>query len=244
MSKPPGSAASVLVVEDSLDISEMLKEHLTRWGYQPECAGSVVEALQMMHRRTPQLVLLDWGLPGGRSGIDLLKKIRGSRDWAHIPVLMLTARAQVDDRIYGLDAGSDDYLAKPYSMRELRSRIQALLRRSRRPVDAAAGGEPEVDEGDPVRQGIFTLNPADRTLQIGGENPVSIGGPEVLIMTALLNNLGRTVQRQKLAARMRQRGLEFNECNLNVYVSRLRKALGARARQLVTVRNSGYRLDP
>ncbi len=120
--------ASILIVEDEPAIQEVLRFNLGLHGHEVATAGSAEEALRLLHGPMPDLILLDWMLPG-LSGVDFAKRLRHDARLKHIPIIMLTARAEERDKVLGLEIGADDYITKPFSPRELMARIKAVLRR-------------------------------------------------------------------------------------------------------------------
>ncbi len=121
-------AANILLVEDEPGIQELLKFNLAQAGHQVTAAADAEQALKFLNSTLPDVILLDWMLPG-MSGIDLCKRLRGDERYQPIPIIMLTARGEERDKVLGLDTGADDYITKPFSPRELVSRIKAVLRR-------------------------------------------------------------------------------------------------------------------
>lgn len=219
------SEAAILLVEDDPQLGRALVQALADSG----CAASWVRTLEdgdlMVRTRRFDGVLLDLGLPDG-SGLELLKRMRRRDD--RTPVLILTARDAVDDRVRGLDEGADDYLAKPYAMKELLSRIRALLRRS-------AGFA-----GRTWRIGDLMLDPQARTLSRSG-TPVHLSPREFQVLMALARMAGRVVTRAHLEEAISEMGSEPESNTIEVHVHHLRRKMG---NGLVrTVRGLGYLLE-
>ena len=142
MTRPGSGPQRILVVEDEPDIAALLAYHLTREGYRVETATTGQEGIAAVHRETPDLMVLDLMLPGV-SGLDVLRSIRSEAATQDLPVLVLTARREADDRILGFQLGADDYLTKPFSPKELVLRVEAILRRSRQlPVEPGGASPP------------------------------------------------------------------------------------------------------
>jgi len=157
---PGPGTQRVLVVEDEPDIAALLAYHLTREGYRVETATTGQEGIAAVHRETPDLMVLDVMLPGV-SGLDVLRTVRSESATQDMPVLVLTARREPEDRILGFELGADDYLTKPFSPKELVLRVEAILRRSQRlPLEAG---------GRVVRAGPVTINVAASTVTMDGE---------------------------------------------------------------------------
>ena len=153
----------ILIVDDEMPLREMIHTALDLAGYACLEADDARKAHQLIVDQRPALVLLDWMLPGGMSGIDLCRRIKRDESLSEIPVIMLTARSEEDNKVLGLDAGADDYMTKPFSTCELISRIKAVLRRS----NALSGDKPIEADGlilDPVSQRVSA---GEQTLEMG-----------------------------------------------------------------------------
>jgi DNA-binding response OmpR family regulator len=148
VAEPGGADACILVVDDDVDVAETVARTLQRAGYEVFVVHRGADALQMAHQRRPDLVVLDIRMPG-LSGIEVCRMLRGSPGLARVPVLFLSAKSEVADRLEGFEAGADDYITKPFDLRELELRVKALLRRSRPGEDA----DPKQ-----VRVGALTLD--------------------------------------------------------------------------------------
>ena len=232
---PPVVPPRVLVVEDEHDIAALIAYELTRAGLRVETAHSGQDALESILRHVPDMMILDRMLPGF-SGDELLRRLRADSETESLPVLMLTAKREEQDRIDGLELGVDDYVTKPFSPRELVLRVKAILRRSR---------EPAVDSGAQIlRAGPLSLNLASHEASIDGEELV-LTPTEYRLLRVLLERPGRTQSRQRLlekawdvdaraAARIQTR-------TVDMHVRRLRQKLGPLGDWLETVRGFGYR---
>ena len=236
MAHTPQVAPRVLVVEDEPDIAALVAYQLTREGYRVETAGTGPDALQAVARDIPDLVVLDRMLPG-LSGDDVLQRLKDEPSTSNIPVLVLTARREQEDRIRGFELGADDYLTKPFSPRELVLRVQAILRRSKE-AGITAGGR--VLKAGPIRLDL-------------GSNQVTLGGAELSLtptefrlLQALLERRGRTMSRQQLLEKAWDVDPGTSERiqtrTVDMHVRRLRAKLGETGDWIDTVRGFGYRL--
>ena len=226
----------VLVVEDESAIAELIAINLRHAGFEVSVVADAEGARSSVDRVLPDLVLLDWMLPG-QSGLALVKAWRAEARTKPMPIIMLTARAEEGDKLAGLDGGADDYLTKPFSPRELLSRIRAVLRR-RAPQ--------ALDEA--VEVGGLRLDPATRrvTREVEGVlREVKIGPTEFRLLHFLLTHPERVHSRSQLLDRVWGDHVFIEERTVDVHVKRLREALtSVQCSQLVeTVRGAGYRLS-
>jgi len=221
----------VLFVEDEASIFEPFSKALRRNGFEPVVAGTVAEGLELAERVDPDLVLLDLNLPDG-DGSDLCRTLRRSSD---VPIVMLTARGTEMDRVLGLELGADDYVVKPFSSRELISRIRAVLRRPR-----ASQLEPNA----PIEIGELVLDPAARSVTLAGET-VPLTRKEFDLLAALAVHPGEVTTREDLMARVWDTNWFGSTKTLDVHIRTLRKKLGddsTNPRFIETVRGVGFRL--
>jgi len=225
-------AASILIVEDEPAIQELVAYTCSSNGYSVRRADSVRAAREAIGAELPDLVLLDWMLPD-RPGVELLKDLRTADRTRTLPVIMLTARGSEADRVVGLDTGADDYVVKPFSPRELASRIRAVFRR-RAPQHS----------GEAVEYGPITIDPARHEVRAGGK-PVRIGLAEFKLLSFLVSHPDRVFSRTQLLDSVWGDHVFIEERTVDVHVLRLRKALAPfDAQHLVqTVRGMGYRLS-
>jgi len=225
----------VLVVEDERDIAALVAYQLTREGFRVETAHSGDEALAALNRQIPDLVVLDRLLPG-ISGDDVLKSIRGEPAMQTVPVLMLTAKREREDRIEGLELGADDYLTKPFSPRELVLRVQAVLRRTRGPSVSSGG---RVLRAGPLR---MDLTAHEVTL---GDEAVELTPTEFRLLQVFMEHEGRIQSREQLLQRawnMEAHAADRVQTRtVDMHVGRLRSKLGDQADCVETVRGFGYR---
>lgn len=225
-------SARVLVVEDEEALSALLEYNLGKEGFTVAVARDGDEAMLSLSEDQPDLVLLDWMLPG-LSGIEICRQIRARTSTRDTPVIMLTARGEEEDRVRGLDTGADDYLTKPFSVPELIARVRALLRRARPTLSAevATFGDLILDrETRRVRR-------ADRE--------VHLGPTEFRLLDCLIQRPGRVFSREQLLDLVWGRDVYVEARTVDVHVGRLRKALNKRGERdpIRTVRAAGYALD-
>lgn len=220
----------VLIVEDEPAIAELIAVNLRHNGFAPVWAEDGISAQREMDAALPDLILLDWMLPGGSSGLNLARKWRADARSKHVPILMLTARGDEPDKIAGLDAGADDYITKPFSTQELLARIRAVLRRR----------SPE-QVGAQVRVGDLLLDPATHRVSFG-EEQLKLGPTEFKLLSHLMHNPERVHSRSQLLDKVWGDHVFIEERTVDVHIKRLREALGGAASMVETVRGAGYRL--
>lgn len=224
-------SATILVVEDEPAIQELIAYNLKQAGHQPLCASSAEQALRLVTNALPDLVLLDWMLPGA-SGIEVARRLRGDKRTRMIPIIMLTARSEEQDKLLGLDTGADDYITKPFSPRELNARIKAVLRRR----------APQMTD-DVVEVGGLRVDPAGHRVTGNGEN-IDLGPTEFRLLHFLMTHPERVHSRAQLLDNVWGDHVFVEERTVDVHIRRLRKALepGQLDRLIQTVRGTGYRL--
>jgi len=224
--------AKVLVVEDEEALSALLSYNLEKEGFDVRVAADGEEAMLLVAEEPPDLILLDWMLPR-LSGIEVCRRIRAQGETRDIPVIMLTARSEEEDRIRGLDTGADDYLAKPFSVPELIARVRALLRRSRPTLSA------EV-----ATFGDLVLDRETRRVRRASRE-VHLGPTEFRLLDCLMQRPGRVFSREQLLDLVWGRDVYVEARTVDVHVGRLRKALNACDERdpIRTVRAAGYSLD-
>jgi len=223
-------ANDILIVEDEPAIRAMIAMALERAEFAVREAGDVPAAERAVADRRPDLILLDWMLPG-TSGIELARRLRRDEYTRDVPILMLTARAEEDDRVRGLDVGCDDYLTKPFSPRELVARIKALLRRSGQDDATLVVGSLRLDT---LAHRVFANNA-----------PVELGPTEYRLLHFFMSHPERVYSRAQLLDMVWGRGAYVEERTVDVHIRRLRKALEThQCDHLVqTVRGAGYRFS-
>jgi len=220
----------ILIVEDEPAIVELVRYTLRDSGWSAVAVDSAGAAWDYLQQRMPQLVLLDWMLPD-QSGLRLLSRLRGDRNFASLPVIMLTAKSMEEDKISGLNQGADDYITKPFSPRELAARVKALLRRK----------APEHAQSV-LRAGAVTLDPVSCTVSLHDER-IDIGHAEYRLLKFLLAHPERVFSRSQLLDRVWGDHAVIEERTVDVHVLRLRKALKDAGSLVRTVRSVGYMLS-
>ena len=217
----------ILVAEDDAILADGVAISLRQSGYAVDWVKNGLEADSALEADNFDLLILDLGLPR-KSGLDVLKSLR-QRD-SRVPVLILTARDGVDDRVRGLDAGADDYLAKPFDLAELEARVRALMRRG-------LAGSSTV-----MRHGSLSYDQVGRVAQLNGQ-PLELSAREVGLLEIFLQRAGRMVSKEQLVSHLCEWGDEVSPNAIEVYVHRLRKKLEPGAIRIVTVRGLGYSLE-
>jgi DNA-binding response OmpR family regulator len=227
MAEHSDGAPSVLVVEDDRDLLSVLQRILSGEGFQVRSAQDGEAGLLEALDHAPDLVILDIGLPR-KSGVEVARELR-SRGF-RAPMLMLTARTSVSDKVSGLDAGADDYLPKPFEFAELLARVKALLRRSSLTAESAV-----------MRVRDLSLDPISRRVERGGKE-IELTQKEYALLEYLMRNMGRTVSRQMISEHVWRQQVDPLTNVVDVYINYLRKKLEEdREHPLIhTVRGSGY----
>ncbi len=225
------SVKRVLIVEDELAIREMMKFAFHKSEFNLQEAEDAEQAQVFIKDNRPDLILLDWMLPG-MSGLELAKRLKTDPDSKDIPIIMLTARGDENDRIRGLDCGADDYVVKPFSPRELLARIKAVLRR----VDPAMDDTIEVG-GIKLDNSTHRVSIADKTLEFGPT--------EYKLLHFFMTHPERVYNRSQLLDRVWGGNVYIEERTVDVHIRRLRKVLAEhKAEHLIqTVRGAGYRFS-
>ena len=226
----------ILIVDDEPAIRDMVAYALRKGEYEPAHAGDAREAQAAIAERVPDLILLDWMLPG-TSGLELARRWRKDALTRDVPIIMLTARGEENDRVGGLEAGVDDYVVKPFSARELLARIRAVLRRSR-----------EDDEDGSVQVGGLRIDGAAHRVfaGAGGEPaPVAIGPTEYRLLHFFMTHPERVYSRSQLLDHVWGGSVYVEERTVDVHIRRLRKTLEPHGLEnmVQTVRGSGYRFS-
>jgi two-component system phosphate regulon response regulator PhoB len=223
---------SILVVEDEPAIQELVSFSCASSGYKVRRAETVRAAQDAIRHELPDLVILDWMLPD-RSGIELLRDLRGAERTRGLPIILLTAKSAESDKVAGLDAGADDYVVKPFSPRELVSRVRAVFRR-RAPQHS----------GESLAFGPLAIDPSRHEVLFDGK-PVKMGLAEFKLLKFLVGHPERVFSRGQLLDSVWGDHVFIEERTVDVHVLRLRKALSAVGGQSLvqTVRGLGYRLS-
>ena len=226
----------ILIVDDEPSIREMVAYALRKGEFEPVHAGDGREAQEAIADRVPDLILLDWMLPGS-SGLELARRWRKDPLTREVPIIMLTARGEEDDRVGGLDAGVDDYVVKPFSARELLARIRAVMRRSR-----------EDDADGSVSAGALRIDGAAHRVFAevhGQDQPVQVGPTEYRLLHFFMTHPDRVYSRSQLLDHVWGGSVYVEERTVDVHIRRLRKALEPYGQDgmVQTVRGAGYRFS-
>ncbi len=224
--------ASVLIVEDDTALSELLQWHFNSEGYEVRATADGEDALIMVREEMPDLIVLDWMIES-LSGVEVCRQLRKAKDSARVPIMMLTARGEEEDKIRGLKTGADDYLTKPFSPRELLARAEALLRRSR-PALA----------GEMLAFADLELDPAAHRVKRGGE-VLHLGPTEFRLLRHFMEKPRRVHSRQQLIDAVWGMDKEIDERTVDVHIRRLRQAIErpGGTELIRTVRSAGYSMD-
>jgi DNA-binding response OmpR family regulator len=220
---------TILVIDDEPELVKLLDYNLSKAGYLVLSAKDGEAGLAAARRHAPDAIILDIMMPG-LDGWEVCKRLRQDPATASLPLLMLTAKGEEGDRVLGLELGADDYLTKPFGVRELVARVKALLRR----LEAAAS--PEI-----VKTGKLVIDSSRRTVQAGGK-PVVLTATEFNLLKALAEKEGRVISREDLLSLARGDDVAVMDRTVDVHVAALRKKLGKHGEMIETVRGVGYRL--
>jgi len=225
-------AANILVVEDEPAIQELLAFNLQQAGHHVIGATSAEQAYTLLRDALPDLILLDWMLPGV-SGIEFARRLKAESYTKAIPIIMLTARGEEQDKIAGFETGADDYITKPFSPRELTARIKAVLRRR----------APQMTD-DPVETGGLRLDPGSHRVT-GDGRPVELGPTEFRLLHFLMTHAERVHSRSQLLDQVWGNQVFVEDRTVDVHIRRLRRALEDTGHEhlVQTVRGSGYRFS-
>jgi two-component system phosphate regulon response regulator PhoB len=225
------AAHKILIVEDDQPIREMIAFHLSRAGFDTLEAPDSRSARQLLADERPDLALVDWMLPD-ISGLELTRMLKRDKEYEDLAIIMLTARADERDKISGLDGGADDYITKPFSPRELVSRIQAVLRRT------------SVSDDEVISVGLLTLDAAGHRVLSSGDE-VKLGPTEYRLLHFFMTHPNRVYSRSQLLDRVWSANAYVEERTVDVHVRRLRKALADNDvdKYIRTVRGAGYRFS-
>ena len=222
----------ILVVEDEAPIREMISFVLEQNGFNAIEASDIEQALDKIHEPYPDLILLDWMLPGG-TGVSLAKKLKQNEYTRNIPVIMLTARSDEDDKVKGFDAGVDDYVTKPFSPKELIARIKAVIRRV----------SPTSLEEEVEFHGL-KLDPVAHRVAINGNN-LELGPTEFRLLHFFMTHTERVYSREQLLDNVWGTNIYVEDRTVDVHIRRLRKAISGDGHEefVQTVRGAGYRFS-
>ncbi len=231
----PESGHRILIVEDDPSVSQLMRLYLIQDGHQVITAEDGISAVETARRESPSLILLDLMLPG-MSGQEVCSTLRKE---SSVPIIMVTARVEEDDRLAGLDMGADDYISKPFSPRELAARVRAVLRRTARDEvrDKESGGMLVVDE--------ISVDLDGRTVKVAGNN-LNLTPTEYRLLTYFMESAGRTVSRDQIIQNAFGYEFEGFDRTVDTHISNLRRKIEAptgAAKHLKTVYGVGYRFE-
>ena len=226
------SSFNILVVEDEDAIRGMLMMVLEQAGFMPIAAADAEEAQKILEDNTPDLILLDWMLPG-ISGVEWARRLKKEPIYRDIPIIVLTARGEEEDKVRGLEIGTDDYMTKPFSPRELVARIRAVLRRS-----GKIQGQTQITVGD------LMLDTEQHRLSIG-DKQLEVSPTEFRLMHFFMTHPDKVYSRTQLLDQVWGRSVYIEERTIDVHIRRLRKILEEYGREdlVQTVRGFGYRFS-
>jgi len=216
----------LLIIDDDVALNKLLAEYLGRFGHRLAAATTATEGIRLLRRDRPDLLILDVMLPDA-DGMEVCREIRRESD---IPIVMLTARGDVPDRVLGLEFGADDYVPKPFEPRELVARIETLMRRSRQPV------APRLVSGD------LTLDSETRRVELAGAE-VELTNMEFELLRVLMESRGRVLTRDAVLQSLRGIDADVYDRSVDMLVSRLRRKLDDDSRSprwIKTIRGTGY----
>lgn len=223
--------AKVLVVEDEQALALLLKYNLEKEGYEVVIESKGNRVLGVVERELPQVILLDWMLPE-LSGVEICKLIRSKPDLKNIPIIMLTAKGQEEDKVKGLNAGADDYVTKPFSVPELMARVKTNMRRA-----------PEILATKTLSYEDITIDLVQKKV-FRGENYVHLGPTEFRLLKILVENPAKVFSREYLLKTVWGANIYVESRTIDVHIRRLRKALNAFGPDYIrTVRATGYSID-
>ena len=225
---PP--SPQVLIVDDERDLVRLLEFNLQQAGFETAVAYGGEEALQKVRQRTPDLVVLDLMLPD-IPGTEVCRQIKASPRTRHVPVLMLTARTDEVDRVVGFEVGADDFVTKPFSVRELVLRVRAILRRG-----VGVEAEQERDQVGPIR-----VDPGAHRAFVEGQE-IALTALEFKLLTTFMSRVGRVQTRESLLQDVWGVSSDLQTRTVDTHVKRLREKLGAGRELIETVRGIGYRM--
>ena len=229
MSKPH---VKILIIEDEPNQADLIQFNLEQDGYEVYKAKDGEEGLTTAHEILPDLILLDWMIPK-MSGPDVCRKIRKSQDIKETPIIMISAKSEEQDKVFGLDLGVDDYISKPYSIKELLARVRAAIRR---PIAVTAN--------DKLQVGSIVMNLNSYKVMIN-DIDIHLGPTEYKLLLELMKNAGRVISRDQLLDRVWGITADIESRTVDVHIGRLRKALSVASDQnlIRTARSFGYSLN-
>ena len=221
---------NVFVVEDEEDILDLIRHHLTKEGFVVATATNGLEAAKAILRKPPDLILLDLMLPG-LDGLEVCRQLKKDPKTAGVPILMVTAKDEESDVVTGLELGADDYVVKPFRMKELIARVRAALRRQR---------PAQLDKEAPVRAGGIEIHPGRHEVKVAGE-PVEMTFSELRILHVLASRPGWVLTRDQIVDAVRGADYAVTDRAVDFQIVGIRRKLGDHADCIETVRGVGYR---
>lgn len=222
--------SKILIIEDETDISELVALHLEREGHDAICVANGLQAQPTVLEHQPDLIVLDLMLPG-LDGIQVFKRLRADTRTSHIPVVMLTAKGQVADKITGLELGADDYITKPFSPRELLLRISAILRRVKK-----------VTHISEIHRGRFLIDRKNMKLFLDGK-ALDLTATEFKLLATLMENDATVHTRADLLREVWGYNADVATRTLDTHVKRLREKLGTAGDHIITIRGTGFQFQ-
>ena len=224
---------TMLLVEDDAALAELLEFHFRREDFDVHHTADGEEALLIARERTPDIVLLDWMIEGMISGLEVCRRLRRAPETQNVPIIMLTARGEEEDRVRGLETGADDYVTKPFSPRELVARVGAVLRRVRPGL-----------AGEQLTYADIEMDTVGHKVRRAGET-VPLGPTEFRLLRHFLEHPGHVFSRERLLDSVWGHDSDIESRTVDVHIRRLRKAInvGDRPDIIRTVRSAGYALD-
>jgi two-component system, OmpR family, phosphate regulon response regulator PhoB len=222
---------TILVIEDERDLADMISFNLEKEGFKVLVAADGIIGLEMARSQKPDLILLDLMLPG-MPGTEICKALKGSDKTSRIPVIMVTARGEEIDRVVGFEVGADDYVSKPFSIRELILRVKAVLRRS----------SPEPAGAEVINVGAITIDGARHSVTVAGSR-IELSAIEYKLLLILAQRLGRVQSREQLLKDVWGYNYDGDTRTVDTHLTRLRAKLGDAGELIRTVRGFGYKLE-
>ncbi len=220
----------ILIIEDDRDILEILDYNLSNEGFSVVCATDGERGLREVAANKPALVLLDLMLPG-IPGLEVCRRLRAGKKTRDIPIIMVTAKGEEADAVAGLEVGADDYVTKPFRIRELVARVNAVLRRS---------AEPLLTEEEHLERGDIAIDLTKHEVKVAGR-ALELTLAEFRLLVALAQQPGRVFPRTRLVHQITAGGYQISERNVDVHVAALRRKLGDHSTAIATVRGVGYK---
>ncbi|SNB44873.1 response regulator [Geobacter sp. DSM 9736] len=226
-------AHSILVIEDEKDLADLVVLHLQEGGYRTVTSANGIEGCTLALTEKPDLILLDLMLPG-RNGIEVCRHLKEHEQTKSIPIIMVTAKGEEIDRVVGFEVGADDYIVKPFSVRELMLRVRAVLRRSGKDIGSTATGM--------IRAGSICIDPEGHRVTVD-EAHVDLTTTEYKLLLKLCERIGRVHSRDRLLMEVWGYDYAGDTRTVDTHVTRLRSKLGTAGAMIVTVRGFGYKVE-